>query len=233
MAITKLKGLVGEAEVLGRLREVVWNEAEGSVFAIKGMSLEESERALNLLSTGTIAAVRPPEKQPSKEALVHAAIARATEPTPKAPEEVKQIVAEMNSELEKAAKEQDAKKVNGAPKVPECSCGAALTPENSSKSPATGKLTHVNCPQNAAPVAPPAPAQASGEPSSFDTGVLAKMTSLGEVVVYLYEKGHTTPEAVVAACNSVKDKVPLVGRVANLDERVRRSFEVKGLGAQA
>lgn len=84
---------------------------------------------------------------------------------------------------------------------------------------------------------PPAPAKSNGKLDEkvavkVDAGPLHNMTSLGEVVVYLYEKGITTPEALVAECTAMKDAVPILSRipVPNIDERVRRAFEIKGLG---
>lgn len=74
-----------------------------------------------------------------------------------------------------------------------------------------------------------APAKTNGK---VDPAPLHSMTSLGEIVVHLYEKGMTSPDALVAECAALKEQVPLLGRITNLEERVRRAYEVKGLGQQ-
>lgn len=61
MAITKLTGFKGDAEILGSLREVEYDGAilSGSALKIFGLRTEDAEAILNALSTRAVTAVRP------------------------------------------------------------------------------------------------------------------------------------------------------------------------------
>ena len=185
MSITKLKGLIADAEILGTLREVLWAQASGEL-VIKSMTLEEAERAINLLSTGALAAVRPLECEPKQDGKWAA------------PVQMPQAVAPPVEKLAEVSPPFEPNKV------------AAVKP---------------------ALAAVPSSPNGNGSVLATDLSVLTGMTSLGEVVVYLYERGYTTPDALVAECQKIKEDVPLLKRVANLSERIARAFEIKGLSS--
>ena len=214
MAITKLKGLRGEAEVLGELRAVAWDSQNGLV--LYGLTLEEAERALNLLSSGKVVGVKLPEAQPRNESA-NVKPAQPDKFPSHAPVEEKTMVPLATKEQvkEAVAKPEPASLVNAGVLDQDEALKAAHALYEAKTAPAksngNGKLAEtVKVTVNAEP--------------------LHAMTSLGEVVVYLYEKGVTTPDALVAECAVLKGQVPLLGRITNLEERVRRAYEVKGLG---
>lgn len=199
MAITRLTGLMGQAEVLGEWREVLWSEEGGLV--LKGMTLEDAQRALDLLASGTVIGVKLPVQRarPRDEG----ASAKPAQPD-KFPSHLP-TVADLPSAMVPLASKEQVKEAVAKPaekcSEPQCECHDA-----------------------------PAPAKANGK---VDATPLQGMTSLGEIVVHLYEKGTTTPDVLVAECVALKEQVPLLGRITNLEERVRRAYEVKGLGRQA
>lgn len=86
-------------------------------------------------------------------------------------------------------------------------------------------------PEEKKEVAPPK-VNGAAKTATVDPSKLSGFTSLGEVVVFLYEQGATSVDALAAQCAALKSDVPLLGRIQNLDERVRRAYEVKGLGQQ-
>jgi len=59
----------------------------------------------------------------------------------------------------------------------------------------------------------------------IDMGVLKERSKLRNVLSYLIEVGYTSPESLVDICLELKDQVPVLGRVANLSERIPRTLE--------
>ncbi len=73
-------------------------------------------------------------------------------------------------------------------------------------------------------------ANASGGPSDqAHAGKLATLSKIGGVVSYLHDAGFHSVADKIAICGRVKDRVPVLQRVPNLDERIGRAQEVMGL----
>jgi hypothetical protein len=188
MAITRLNLFGGEAEVMGKAVRV------GVGLTIYGLTLEEAERALNLLSTGAVAGVRLPERQPGN--------AKPAQP--------EKFPSHRGTEAARDPYAPPPVACGGCTPVPQVEEEGKEQQDDTAEKPK---------PKAVALVADPKAAKA-----------LHDMTSLGEVVVYLYEKGTVEVDALVAQCAALKEEVPLLSRIANLDERVRRAYEIKGLG---
>jgi hypothetical protein len=59
---------------------------------------------------------------------------------------------------------------------------------------------------------------------------LADAAKLRDVVVYLHEKhGCKSARDVLALCTSLRERVPVLARITNLDERVLRTAELLGI----
>jgi hypothetical protein len=57
--------------------------------------------------------------------------------------------------------------------------------------------------------------------------------SLGDVVVYLYEKGVDSVSDLVAKCHELRGDIPLLSKISNLSQRVAKACEVKGLDVRS
>lgn len=70
----------------------------------------------------------------------------------------------------------------------------------------------------------------SGSNGNGGNGALMKANKLRDVLIYLLEHGNCqTADSLVSACKDLKDSVPVLQRVADLDDRVRRAAEVLGV----
>lgn len=218
MGITKLTAMAGDAEIMGEVRSVLWNDKEGLL--VKGLTLEEAMRALGLLSAGVLAAVKlPPAPWSPSQQKQPEAVAR-TAPPPVACGGCGPEVNEKPAQPDKFPSHTpvEEKRPDQIPGI------ASPLPEGMTLSPAPS--------EEAKPVElKPEPKKKEAKPTT-DANKLAKFTSLGEVVVFLYEQGITAVDGLVEECSALKSTVPLLGRIQNLDERVRRAYEVKGLGVQ-
>lgn len=66
----------------------------------------------------------------------------------------------------------------------------------------------------------------------YDLEILKTASTLRAVLEHLFEHGATDADALVETCVSLKDQVPVLGRVANLPERIKRALAVMGHGAE-
>lgn len=49
-----------------------------------------------------------------------------------------------------------------------------------------------------------------------------------DVLVFLQERGHHTEDSLATACEKLKERVPVLSRVENIPDRVKRTLEVMG-----
>jgi hypothetical protein len=79
----------------------------------------------------------------------------------------------------------------------------------------------------------PAPAKETPTPAatgSYDVALLAKCKTLRDVIGVLQDaKVSATVDDMVAACESLKGSVPLIGKIPNVRERVTRTLEIMGI----
>lgn len=73
------------------------------------------------------------------------------------------------------------------------------------------------------------PASAVGLPELPDT--VKGTSSMRDLLTYLSEHGVGSVDAMVDACKALKDVVPILGKVPDVEQRVRRAVEVLGLFA--
>jgi len=71
----------------------------------------------------------------------------------------------------------------------------------------------------------------TGDPAadSVHAAKLATLSKIGEVVSYLHDSGFHSVADKIALCGRVREQVPVLQRVPNLDERIGRAQEVMGL----
>ena len=79
-----------------------------------------------------------------------------------------------------------------------------------------------------APAAKPA-AKANGKASEAPPE-LVNARKLRDILAYFMKAGITDKDALVAECEKVRVSVPILARIANLDERVGRTLEVMDMG---
>ncbi len=73
--------------------------------------------------------------------------------------------------------------------------------------------------------APAKAAKPAGKTQLKITPAMKKASKLREVIEALMEQGVSKKD-MVAACTALKDKVPVLGRVADLDARVPKAYEM-------
>ena len=73
----------------------------------------------------------------------------------------------------------------------------------------------------AAPAAPAAPASTLPDGARYDLEMLRKAPRLAAVLDHLIRKGYKTEQQMIDACKQVASEVPVIGRVNNLDERIK------------
>lgn len=80
----------------------------------------------------------------------------------------------------------------------------------------------------AADTAPVGEASTHAEPGEIPEAVL-KTDKLRDVLLWAYDSGATSTEAIIQKCKELTPKIPLLGRVSNLEDRVKRAVTVLGL----
>lgn len=69
--------------------------------------------------------------------------------------------------------------------------------------------------------APAAPASTLPDGARYDLEMLRKAPRLAAVLDHLIRKGYKTEQQMIDACKQVASEVPVIGRVNNLDERIK------------
>lgn len=190
----------GTAEVLGAAKEVTYGEG---ALTIRGLAPQDLRAVLTRLR-GT-AGVQAPKPTPPK------APAAPPAPTP-------------------------------APKQETQAAPPAAKPEPAAAPPKTNGHANGNGSNGAGDpwgLTPPEPAPAAPEPEApraappADGAVPSELLSarkLRDVLAYFIEQGTTDEDGLVSECERMKGQVPVLGRIANLNERVKRTLEVMDRG---
>lgn len=79
---------------------------------------------------------------------------------------------------------------------------------------------------------PPKKEEKKAEPGSKKAKIVAelqKASKLREVLTKLVELGHSDLDDIIRICTKVQADVPVLAKVQNLEDRIRRSAEVLGL----
>ncbi len=59
---------------------------------------------------------------------------------------------------------------------------------------------------------------------------LTNAKKLADVVNYLIDEGVSDPDDIKARCAELKERVPALSRIPNLDERIDRTLDVIDMG---
>lgn len=238
MAIVKLTGFIGTADVLGLLREVRF---EDGCLSIAGLDLVDAHAIINRLSTGTMAGAAVPE--PLAGALA------GTLP----PDALKAA--------DKVKAQSSGSQANG--KHPTVK-GAVSGPADGAgiKDPTGGVLTAPSTSSASSPIQASAPSQdvvgqaalPGGLAVASDNNVVGPVETppntvtetaaepdkstvpehirnakrLTIVVDYFKGLGAKDAEAITKECLAIKDQVPLLGRIPNMLDRVKSALEAAG-----
>lgn len=76
---------------------------------------------------------------------------------------------------------------------------------------------------------PKAKASANGKEKPLPEAIL-NARKLRDVLAFMMDKGITDPEDLKAECARIKDRVPALQRIADLDSRIDRTLEVMEMG---
>lgn len=220
MAITRLNSFAGEAEVLGKLVEFNFNGATGgiggtSTLIISGLTMQEAEEVLSRLGTGGMVGVRPPA---TGTPTVVAAV------TPKAPkaETTDLDKVKIQGKAETKAANGETKKAPVETKPPaETKPPVAESKPEPKPDPAPT--------QPAASDAKPSEAVADGDPDA----PFLKASKMRDILYALEDRGIKDEAAMVAECERLKVKVPLLAKMPNIADRVKRTLEVMHGGVAA
>jgi hypothetical protein len=222
MAITKLHSFEADAEVLGRIHMVHFQDEE---LTIIGLSLEDAHRVLDALSLGSLVAVAVPHGEqaerytpmPHRNGNVHheephpAVMAGAPLPeivtTPAPVEQVEAEFADASMPAGPSAKlPEDDDPFGPAPDpLPTWAGGTAPNP----------------------PLVPPtsrAPAPA-GEAGDLPDELSKAKTVVGALHALALLKGCHEIEVLIVEATKLKDQVPALRVVVNLEDRIRRTVE--------
>lgn len=127
--------------------------------------------------------------------------------------------------------------------APPATPSPAAAPEPEAKPKAAAKGKPPAPPKEDAPAAPavtetkPAPAEKAapvdvgGQPGLPDH--IRGTNSMRDLLTYLVEHGADSADAVVASCVALKKEVPILTKVPNVEDRVRRALEVLDLFPKA
>ncbi len=212
MTVFNLKGFEAEAEVLGQLREVRYS---GGGLTIREVDLETAKAIVDKLSTGLEVVGLDGETQ------VHGYAAeegppqlQAPPPPPPAPAKVEKKA--MAKKAEPAKKKQAAAKAKAKPAAKE-------EPRKVGPAPVA---------QETAPEPEPEPAPEDNVVPLRDDGdsddlvaQLAKKGKLIDVVAALKDAGFDDADKLIAKCEEIKDKVPVLKRIPSIPDRVKRVWE--------
>lgn len=211
MSVFNLKGFEAEAEVLGQLREVRYS---GGSLIINKVDMATAKAIIDKLATGLHAVGLDGETQ------VHGYVADGSSPQPEAPLAAAQEDLEERAAAHKAAPA--AKKTEPAkPKQ------AAAKAEPAKK--AAAKAKPKQAPAKAPPVAeePEDNVVPLRDDADADDLVaqLAKKGKLIDIVAALKDAGFDKPDSLIAKCEEIKDRVPVLKRIPSIPDRVKRVLE--------
>jgi hypothetical protein len=220
----KFRDFRAEATVLGKTRSVCYGA--NSCLVIEDLSVEEAMTIIGLLTGSGVSVgrtVEVPVKDPDRfVAAVTAAVADAKAQDPEPPK----------ADKPKAAKAAPKRETKPAPEpVAEAQAEPAVeaTPEPTPE-PEKPKAA-------AKPAAPAKPKEAPPPPDGFTpielSDAIQGTSSMRDLLTYLAENGVKTVDDLVAQCQHYKAQVPILGKVSDVDQRVRRAAEVLGLFATA
>jgi hypothetical protein len=241
MAITKLTGFHGEAEVMGRMVRVSWDTGVG--LHLEGLGYEDAMLALDTLSAKYVEAVNPLAKVTSQLPGAKSASA-ATTPAPNGQPKKERIlkldVVEATSGTLESAKVLPDKTV--AEPIQE-----VVTPSTVAKDLVKGLALlggalkeEIGAPVTVTVDAKPqvvlatsavvaTATQPATETLKAPDGVvpdIKQAKQLKEVLSILQLQGITIPGALVAKCEEIKNDVPVLSRIANIKDRVLRTLEL-------
>jgi hypothetical protein len=66
--------------------------------------------------------------------------------------------------------------------------------------------------------------------ATYDLEILKRATTVRGVMSHLMEHGYTSREKLTATCQALKEQVPVLSRIVDLNERLDRAYEVLGVG---
>jgi outer membrane biosynthesis protein TonB len=232
MAILRVKSLVATAEIAGLVREVgydcetkrLWVEALNADEAME--LLKQMGRASKQLTQGTTA----------NETAVVEGLAGQTEDPPPAKEPAKtetkaKPVRKSEPKKEPAKKRSAPKKAAEEPEPPAAEEPAPEPEAKAEAKPARKpvKSATVQDDIEAKEEAPEEPEPSPKAETSSGNGISQELLGakkLRDIVSILYDEGFKTPEDMVARCQEIAPKLPVIKRIKNLDERITRAMEV-------
>lgn len=220
MAITRLTGFKGEAEVLGRLVQFTYGE-DGLLF--HGLSQAEALEVLAAAALGKMAAVNPLSMvQPGASAPAPKKAKRGGEvPPPPAPTAMEEAIAV--KQVEVAAKQLEQAKVGH---------DITTAPPSQVVEPTTGAAEAAAMP---GPAVNSAPAGAGHPPDNVvqlkapegTVPDITKAKQLKDVLSILMEHhGIKSVDGLIAKCEELKTTVPVLTRIQDLPGRVKRAMEL-------
>lgn len=209
MSILRLRNYTADVEVLGTVCRVEYN-GDANVLSIHGVEIGFAGRILEKLATGTVRAVQQDRRIPP--------VAEETPTDPAsdldgpAGDERVSITPEGKAALAaERVVEPEAENPKLHPEVEQL-------PEKTARD---GSIA-VDTPEPGTPAA----AFAEEEAESRVPSELLNARRLRDVLVFFMDRGVVGADAVAAECAKYRDAVPLLKRVSNLSERVRRTYEI-------
>lgn len=224
MTVLKVHEFDVDAEVQGKIRRVRWAHDENNetgALVVVGLSHTDALDALARLGTGALASVL-------SQATQHA----VANPDPAQPDPVA-AAKETGDALRETAKARKTPKA--APPTPadapqpepaQARAPDPVLPPPQPDPPVSAPPSATNGVSHTAELAPlpaPAPVHEGSEP---DLGLLHRATTVRAVLSHLLERGYDKSDTLLAICEELREKVPVLSRVTNLKERIDRALEV-------
>lgn len=255
MAILRVKSLVATAEIAGLVREVgydgetkrLWVEALNADEAVE--LLKNMGRASRQLTQGTTAnetavveqlagqtdeppvaketpkpvAKEPPKPKMEPKPARKSAPKKAAAPTPP-PQEEASGDEDLDEDLDDMVGDDDQGDDDVQEAAAEPEPEAKVAPKASRKPVKSATVQDDIEAKDEAPAEPEPTAAPSGGNGISQELLGAK--KLRDIVSILYDEGFKTPDAMVARCQEIAPKLPVIKRIKNLDERITRAMEV-------
>lgn len=249
MAILRVDDFSATADVLGMVKQIRYSKAD-QMLCIEATSADEAVAILGQLSigkvTGLTAETTPAGEQElvatafeTTEAAQPAAPAPEPQPAPKAkapapqpapPAEAAPPAKEepKPAKAEKAAAPTEKRPAKRKPrKQRKLADDIASTPE-----PAAEPAPAPEPAPTPAPVeksADPAPAPSNGAGSNGISEDLRQAKKMRDVISIIFDEGGKDVDSILSRCREIQPHIPVLARVRNLDDRVRRAIEVMGI----
>lgn len=216
MANFQITDFGGVANVLNQNRRFMYREEDGRL-CLYGVTADHAKIILAALAVGGVQAmVSQPQAAPAPQAA-------PPPPPPPLP-----AVAEQPKPRRARKEEPLPEPQLPPPTVNPDPAGLAPPGTDPDKEPIQQSLPQ---PVAAAPKpAVPAPVAKAptAAPSNVDIPALASKSKLRDILSALLKSGYDSPEKLIAVCEQIKDQVPVLGRIAEISERVPRTLEVMG-----